>query len=163
LQVVRAPFLYAPPLDIVIQQMKYEYYFSLAKPLAELMVSSWPAWPEAIDLVVPVPLHPRRKWKRGFNQSALLARHLCRSLSLSFSEDALRRVRHTLPQVELGPQERADNVREAFMADAQQVTNRHILLIDDVFTTGATMSAAATALLAAGARAVSGYCLARVA
>jgi ComF family protein len=162
LEAVRAPFRYAAPLDHLIHQMKYEGYFALAEPLARLMVVGRPAWLDTIDLVVPVPLHLKRQRKRGFNQSALLSRHLCRSLGLRLSEDALRRIRHTIPQIELGPQERANNMQGAFAAVPKQVTGRHILLVDDVFTTGATMSAAAEALLAAGARMVSGYCLASV-
>lgn len=162
LRVVRAPFRYAEPLDRVIHQMKYEGYFALAEPLARLMIVGWPAWTEAIDLVVPIPLHPKRQRQRGFNQSALVGRHLCHSLGLPFSESALRRTRHTTPQIELGPQERANNMRGAFAAVPKQVMDRHVLLVDDVFTTGATMTAAADALLAAGARVVSGYCLASV-
>jgi ComF family protein len=126
------------------------------------MVAGRPAWLDTIDLVVPVPLHPKRQRQRGFNQSALLSRYLCRSLNLVLSENALRRIRHTTPQIELGPEERASNVRGAFAAVPRQVAGRHILLVDDVFTTGATLSAAAEALLAAGARVVSGYCLASV-
>jgi len=150
------------PMDKFIHQFKYEGYFALAEPLARLMVTGWPAWAEAIDLIVPISLHPKRQRQRGFNQSALLGRHLSRSLGLPFSENALRRTRHTTPQIELGPEERADNMRGAFTAVPQQVMDQHVLLVDDVFTTGATMTAAADALLAVGARAVSGYCLASV-
>jgi ComF family protein len=162
LRAIRASFRYADPLDQVVHQMKYEGYFALAEPLARFMVAGRPAWLDTIDLVVPVPLHPKRQRQRGFNQSALLSRYLCRSLNLVLSENALRRIRHTTPQIELGPEERASNVRGAFAAVPRQVAGRHILLVDDVFTTGATLSAAAEALLAAGARVVSGYCLASV-
>lgn len=159
---VRAPFRYAEPLDHVIHQMKYEGYFALAEPLATLMVDHWPENIEHPDLVVPIPLHSRRQRQRGFNQSTLLASHLCHSLGLSLSEIALRRIRYTTPQIELGPEERANNMQGAFAAVPEEVNSRHVLLIDDVFTTGATLSAAADALLKAGARAVSAYCLASV-
>lgn len=159
---VRAPFRYAAPLDQIIHQMKYEGYFSLAEPLAQLMVDHWPGEFERPDLVVPIPLHAKRQRQRGFNQSSLLADHLCRRLDLALSETALRRVRYTTPQIELGPEERANNMQGAFAAVPEQVASQHILLVDDVFTTGATLSAAAEALLHAGARAVSAYCLASV-
>lgn len=159
---VRAAFRYAEPLDHVIHQMKYEGYFALAKPLAQLMVDHWPGKFEYPDLVVSIPLHSKRQRQRGFNQSTLLASHLCHSLDLSMSEIALRRIRHTTPQIELGPEERANNMQGAFAAVPEEVVSRHVLLVDDVFTTGATLSAAADALLAAGARAVSAYCLASV-
>ncbi|MEZ4516793.1 MAG: phosphoribosyltransferase family protein, partial [Chloroflexota bacterium] len=70
--------------------------------------------------------------------------------------------RHTKPQIHLGPEERRSNVAGAFTATPDRVQDRHILLIDDVYTTGATMAAAAEAIRSAGGRSVSGYCLARV-
>jgi ComF family protein len=148
------------PLDSVIHRLKYEGYFALAEPLGALMAAHWPSWLHSIDLLAPIPLHPKRERERGFNQSALLARSLARTRQLPVGEGLLRRTRYTTPQIELGPAERAENVRDAFAAASGKLQGRHVLLVDDVFTTGATMAAAAEALLAAGARAVSGYCLA---
>lgn len=142
--------------------MKYEGFFALAGPLAAVMVERWPAWSPPVDLILPIPLHPKRERRRGYNQSALLARHIGEAVGLPVNGRALRRTRHTRPQVTLNPQERLENVQGAFEADSEHVGGRHVLLIDDVFTTGATMSAAAAALQAAGAATVSGYCLARV-
>jgi ComF family protein len=112
-------------------------------------------------LVVGVPLHPQREKKRGYNQSDLLAHHFCEQVGLAEDKKALQRVRNTSPQVELGAKERVLNVANAFVADSIRVREKHILLIDDVCTTGSTLKAAAEALMAAGARRVSGYCLAR--
>lgn len=159
---VRAPLRYAEPTNTLIHQLKYEGYFALAGPLAAYMIAEWPAWEMPVDLIVPIPLHPRRERRRGYNQSALLARHVAGAVGLPVDGDALRRNRHTRPQVELNPRERHENVQGAFSAEPARVSGRSVLLIDDVFTTGATMSAAAEALVAAGAVSVSGYCLARV-
>ena len=141
--------------------MKYSGLFALAKPLAQIMAASWPAWEPYPDTIVPIPLHKRRQRRRGFNQSALLALHLGQLTGIPVVEQAVNRVKHTVPQIGLSPIERLENVRDAFTADSHQVTNKHVLLIDDVYTTGATMSAAADALLASRAATVSAYCLAR--
>ncbi len=158
---MRAPLRYQEPLSQVIHKYKYEGYFGLAEPLAGLMIDGWPAWERPPDLIIPIPLHRRRRRQRGYNQSELLARPLSRALGIELDTTALRRTRHTAPQVGLGPEERHDNVRGAFTA-GPGLEGRRILLIDDVLTTGATMKSAAEALLAVGAAAVSAYCLARV-
>jgi ComF family protein len=158
---MRAPLYYSEPTSSLIHQFKYEGYFSLAGRFANLMAGSWPEWDTPPDLVVPIPLHKKRQRRRGYNQSALLARPLAQARGLDYNDGILQRVRHTVPQVGLGPEERILNVHEAFEAtgDAQ---GRNILLIDDVLTTGATMRSAADTLKSRGAASVSAYCLARV-
>ena len=141
--------------------MKYGGLFALAKPLAQIMAGAWPEWEHKPDAILPIPLHRRRQRRRGFNQSALLAVHLGRQLDIPVNQQAMKRVRHTNPQTGLSPKDRLENVRGAFLADSRLVDNKQILLIDDVYTTGATMSAAAGALLASGAAGVSAFCLAR--
>jgi ComF family protein len=158
---VRAAVIFSEPIPTIIHQLKYSGYFGLAKPLADLMVDAWAKWQMPVDLVVGVPLHPQREKKRGYNQSDLLAHHFCEQVGLAEDKKALQRVRNTSPQVELGAKERVLNVANAFVADSIRVREKHILLIDDVCTTGSTLKAAAEALMAAGARRVSGYCLAR--
>ena len=162
LRQMRAPLRYQEPTSGLIHRLKYEGYFALAAPLALCLIDGWPSWEWPPDLIAPIPLHPRRRRQRGYNQSELLARPLAAAVGVAHSATALRRTRHTVPQVGLGPEARADNVRGAFEADADVVVGRRVLLVDDVLTTGATMTAAAEALLAAGALAVSAYCLARV-
>jgi ComF family protein len=159
---MRAPLRYAEPTSRLIHRLKYEGYFALGRPLARQLVTAWPDWQPSPDLIAPIPLHPRRRFRRGYNQSELLARPLAEAVGVPFSATALRRTRHTPPQVGLGPEARAANVHGAFDAAPSEVAGRVVLLVDDVLTTGATMSAAAAALLAAGAVAVSAYCLARV-
>jgi ComF family protein len=160
-QPIRAAAGYSGPLIPLIHQMKYNGFFSLAEPLADLMATAWPTWQRPVELVVPIPLHPRHERERGYNQSALLARHLCGRFGWTLAEAALRRVKETQQQARLGAAERQANVQGAFVADAGRVAGRQVLLIDDVCTTGATLTAAADALWEAGATAVSAYCATR--
>lgn len=158
---IRAATQFVDPIPQIIHNMKYNGYHALAEPLADLMVKAWPQWQFDIDLVLPVPLHPDRQKKRGYNQSALLTKHMCRQLLLPYDLEAISRTRHTSPQVGLNAIDRLANVRGAFRADAAKVAGKNILLIDDVCTTGATMAATAEALLMVGAKTVSGYSTAR--
>ncbi|MEO5362900.1 MAG: ComF family protein [Magnetococcus sp. DMHC-8] len=130
----------------------------------------WLAWQrlareltwESPDLLVPVPLHPWRLIARRYNQSALLARVLAGFLGVPLRTGALHRVRRTAPQTHLNALQRAANVRGAFRAERAAVQGRAVLLVDDVFTTGATIGAAVHALKKAGARRVAVACLAAV-
>jgi ComF family protein len=157
---IRAAVLFAHPVSKLIHNLKYNGAFALAKPLAQLMVKAWSTWQMPVDLVLPIPLHADRKRKRGYNQSTLLTRAFCEGTTLHYAEDALLRTQFTTPQVGLSAAQRLENVQNAFQADSC-IQGKHILLIDDVCTTGATMAAAANALFAAGAETVSGYCVAR--
>ncbi len=158
---VRAALSYKEPIKSIIHKMKYNKMFGLAELLADLMLEAWPQWQTDFDMILPVPLHEDRLRVRGYNQSDYLANHLGKGVNLPVNKTALERVRHTMPQVGLNRLERQDNVQGAFFADATAVSGSSVLLIDDVYTTGATMSAAAAALLAVGATHVSAYCVAR--
>lgn len=158
---LRAAVWFSGPIIQAIHQFKYNGITAAAKPLSELMLSSWQQWALPAELVVPVALHPQRERERGYNQAALLARQLSDRLSLPLAEHALVRTRVTRPQVGLSAGERVRNVSGAFQADATLVAGRQILLVDDVCTTGATLKAAAEALLEGGASGVSAYCVAR--
>jgi ComF family protein len=125
------------------------------------MAQRWPEWAQAPDMIVPIPLHVRRLRSRGFNQAQLLAHQLGAALGIGVNDLVLWRERNTKPQVDLSPIDRKKNVQKAFEAKPGSVKGINILLIDDVFTTGATMNSAADALLEAGAKSVSAYCLAR--
>jgi len=127
--------------------------------LAELLGECWAKESVArfaafhADAMIPVPLHWRRRWQRGYNQSAALCRGLASCLNLPFHPAWLRRVRHTPQQTSRPtPAERKANVRGAFRArTGAPLAGRTILLVDDVMTTGATASEAARALRSAGA------------
>ncbi len=161
LQQIRAAVSFADPVPDLIHKLKYYGQFALAEPLAKLMVEAWHRWQVPVTLVLPIPLHPDRMKKRGFNQSELLAQYLCHGLKLPMDPTAIKRIRHTQQQVNLSPVDRASNVAGAFWSDNYKVEGEEILLIDDVCTTNSTLSEAANALLNAGAKSVSGYCLAR--
>ena len=111
------------------------------------------------ELVVPIPLHPRRLRERGFNPAALLARNLSRAWGVPWNPVALRRLRDTPSQTTLDRDARQANVRDAFQAHGKQPA--HVCVLDDVVTTGATLEAAARALHAAGSTRVTAVCAAR--
>ena len=115
-----------------------------------------------INLIIPVPLHKKRYAERGFNQAAYIAETLSKALSIPYEDSALIRSRHTPHQAKLDRAGRIKNVENVFvLSPLADVNGKHILLVDDVYTTGATMQACAAALKDAGARSVSGCTLAR--
>lgn len=158
---IRAAVLFAEPVSNVIHKMKYSGLFGLAAPLGDLMVKAWNQWGIPIDIVAPIPLHPDREKKRGYNQSLLLAKRFGERLGIKIEANAIQRTRFTTPQVGLNASERLANVNGAFSVFPEEFIDKDVLLIDDVCTTGATMIAAAQALMTAGASSVSGYCVAR--
>jgi ComF family protein len=160
----RALAHYEGILPEIISRFKYRGDSRLAKPLGDLLADYEDPDFSFRDyrLVVPVPLHPRRLRRRGFNQSLLLARRISRRYSLPLNFTALRRIRATAPQTELSGAERQKNIRGAFAVFHEKtIAEKTILLIDDVFTTGATVEECAKVLLKAGARQVDVLTLAR--
>ena len=113
-------------------------------------------YPMPGDLLVPVPLHPRRLRSRGYNQSALLARELSKKLGLDLDQGLVARTRNTPPQVSASRDDRRENVRDSFRCKGT-AERRAVILVDDVATTGSTLSACAAALKTAGASSV--WCL----
>jgi ComF family protein len=107
-------------------------------------------WP--IDVLIPVPLGKKRLKERGYNQVALVARPLAYHLEWSYEPEALWKQRETRSQVGLSISQRNANVQDAYQADPKVVNNRAVLIIDDVATTGSTISACTAALLSAGAK-----------
>lgn len=154
-----AAFEYGGALARAIARMKYEDRPDLARPLAAALARLAARLPD-VDAVVPVPLHPKRRAERGFNQATLLAAPLARRLRVPCETRALARARDTPRQAELDGAARRRNVEGAFAADARRVRGRRWLLVDDVRTTGATLEACASALVAAGAASVTPVSLA---
>lgn len=151
---------YEGNLRELIHLFKYARMRSLDRPLGRKLAAALPR-EERIDLVVPVPMHWLRRWNRGFNQAERLARFVARRWNLPVCR-GLRRVRSTPSQAGLTHVERRENMAGVFRAPRGKVDGRRILLVDDVFTTGATASACAVALKKAGARSVVLLTLARV-
>jgi ComF family protein len=152
------------PLRSVLQRFKYGRKVSLGKPLGRLMAEGSSGFFAAgsIDLVVPVPLHRKRLRWRGFNQSVVLAHEIGRAWDLRVDAFALTRSRATPPQTQLHEDERRKNMRRAFSVNPRRsVDDRSVLLIDDVYTSGATVDECSRALLGGGAREVSVLTLAR--
>lgn len=152
----RAPYLYWGALAEAITSFKYRGRAELAEGLSALFLL---AETPRVDVLVPIPLHPRRLCERGYDQAYLLAVELGKRLRLPV-RPLLRRVRSTRQQVGLDREGRAHNVLGAFRA-LGPVRGQRVCLVDDVFTTGATARAATLALLEAGAREVVVRTLAR--
>lgn len=152
-----AAYAYAFPVDKLIQAYKFGASLQLARSLAERMLPHIAVRP---DCIVPMPLHPLRLRERGFNQSLLLARELGAQLDLPVLAQACLRTRNTAPQSELPWKERGKNMRKAFVAGAA-VAGRHVAVVDDVMTTGASLNELAQALRHAGATEVSTWVVAR--
>lgn len=152
--------MYEGRLRKLIHLFKYGRIRPLARPLAAWLASALPL-DQRFEAVVPVPLHWRRRWERGFNQAALLARAVARRCGVP-SVRALRRRRATAAQAGLSHAGRRANVSGAFLARRdRRLAGRRVLLVDDVMTTGATASACAAALKRAGAAYVAVLTLAR--
>ena len=138
-----------------IQKVKYKWVYDIEKVLVKLLVSAlWKYDLPKNVVLVPVPLHVRRKRWRGFNQSEILAKSLAQAFEVRFS-DLLIRERETKTQVGLKKEERKKNVEGAFVIKpAVDVRDKNIVLVDDVFTTGATMSECCRVLKKGGAKSV---------
>lgn len=150
----RSAVLYREPVDLLLQDFKYHKATWLCEDFVDLLEGAVRAkLPfSEIDVVVPVPLHPRRLRKRGYNQSALLAESLARRLNRRFDQRSLIRIRDTEHQARLSGDERRNNLKGALaVPNAQFVRGRTVLVVDDVMTSGATLSHCARALLDAGA------------
>lgn len=158
---LRAWAAFEPPVRPALLRLKYRRDLGLGEALANDMIEFVRTLEWSVDLVVPVPLGRGRLKERGYNQASLIARPLSMAMRLDYAPDALVRSRETPSQVGLTRPERRDNVRGAFRARAGRVSGRVVLLMDDVATTGSTLSSCAEALCAAGARDVFALTVAR--
>jgi ComF family protein len=168
----RAPVVYDRAFMSLIHSFKYRSKIQLAKPLGGLLCYAFQRWwhKEDLDMVMPVPLHSSRFKRRGYNQAFLLidawkkiaAETMPDSIGLRFNERILVRNRSTVPQTGLGRSERMANMKNAFDAlEPRIIRGRRILLIDDVYTTGATANECARELLNSGAQFVDVLTVAR--
>lgn len=161
----RAAVAYSGVARQMVQGLKYGDRTDLAPWMARWMLRAGAELVADADVITPTPLHWRRFFTRRFNQSAELARSIAALSGVEFAPMAVRRMKPTRQQVGLSAAEREDNVRAAFTVPEAQdiiVRGRRVLLIDDVYTTGATVCAVAKALLKAGAAGVDVLTFARV-
>ena len=145
-------------VQLLLHQLKYRGQQQVGRTLGQLYGAelAGAGFGPTFEVVVPVPLHPRKLARRGFNQADAFAEGLAQALPCARAGTALRRTTHTASQTRKSRAERWRNVATVFeVAQPAAIAGRHVLLVDDVLTTGATLEACATALLAAGARAVS--------
>jgi ComF family protein len=139
-----------------VQALKYDNARVIARPLGERLARHLASQNWTFDMIVPVPLHTIRLKERGYNQSELLAEIVSQKLGVPCVPTALRRERHTQSQVTMSAAGRLTNVEHAFLAEPSFAAHHRILIVDDVYTTGATLSACAEALLSVGVQAVYG-------
>jgi ComF family protein len=171
-RMARAPVVYDRALMNLIHSFTYRNKTQLVKPLGGLLFYAFQRWWDAdgIDMVIPVPLYGSRLKQRGYNQAFLLIEHWRKIAAqfsmditgLQFNNNCLSRNRSTAPQTGLGRDERNTNMKNAFhIRDAESIRGKRILLVDDVYTTGATVNECARELLDSGARFVDVLTVAR--
>lgn len=157
----RAPYRYDGPVRQMVLDLKYRGVRIAAPPMARLLAGYLERNPYPIDALVPVPLHPRRERRRGYNQSGLLCQELGKLIGVPVNDTSLRRALNTAPQVDMpSPEARRINIARAFECDSD-LEGQRVMLIDDVITTGNTMSACAEELKLSGAASVWGLAFAR--
>jgi len=160
----RTSGLYEGALREAIHRFKYEGAFPLIRVLADLLQPTLRTLSQdyPVDVMVPVPLHIRRLRERGFNQALLLAKELSRRTGVPYAERALKKVKDTPVQIALKKKERKKNLKGAFQVkDQKAIQGKAVVLVDDVYTTGATVNECSRALLKGGATRVAVLTVAR--
>lgn len=160
-RLMRSWAVFDSPIQNALHTIKYRRNVGLADSLAIQMVDFVRSLQWAIDMVIPVPLGRKRLKERGYNQVALVARPLAYEMGLEYVPNALWKSRETRSQVGLTISQRRENVSKAYQANPSAVKRKSVLLMDDVATTGSTISACTEALLSAGAREVNALTIAR--
>lgn len=154
-----AVYRYEHPADLLVHALKYRGELAVAGFLAGQLAPNVAGRPLP-DLILPMPLHPRRLRERGFNQANEIGRHLAKGLGIPCRPELCRRVRDTPPQVGLPLKARRGNIRQAFACQGE-LAGRRVALVDDVMTSGASLDELARSALAAGAREVEAWIVAR--
>lgn len=158
---MRSWAVFDSPIQNALHTIKYRRNIGLADAIAIDIVDFVRLLNWNVDVLIPAPLGKARLKERGYNQVALVARPLAHELGITYAPEGLKKVRETRSQVGLNVAERRENVREAYQADPSVVKRKSVLLMDDVATTGSTVSACTEALLSAGAAEVYALTIAR--
>ena len=148
----RSLWVHKEPVSGAVYRFKYKNKRCWSRLFAEEMAKSYGEQLEkwGIDVMIPIPLHASKKRKRGFNQAEILAKELSAITGIPYRPDILFRIRRTAPQKQVGGRERSGNLKGAFAVDGRWTPCRNALLIDDIYTTGATVERAAKMLKTAG-------------
>ncbi|HVR80584.1 MAG TPA: ComF family protein [Luteimonas sp.] len=161
LHATHAACSYDFPVDRLLPRFKFHHDLAAGRLLAQLMAEAFATLPRP-QALIPIPLHLNRLRARGYDQALELARPLARTLQIPLHDDLLQRTRATTAQSELSASARRCNLRGAFAVCAAAALPAHVVLVDDVMTTGATLHAAAKALRRAGVQRVDAWVCARV-
>ncbi len=158
----RAVFSYQGAVRISLYRFKYANKREYASYYSEEIWRYLGEWITGlgVDVILPVPIHPKRRRQRGYNQAEVLARALSSLSGLPADMKSLARVRNTVPQKQLTAAERASNLKGAFRVSGKNLKGMSVLLVDDIYTTGATADAAAKTLKESGVKAVYVVCVA---
>ena len=156
----QAIFSYTYPVNQLITAAKFNHNFALLKLLGDQMaqhlaIESYP------DVLIPIPLHPKRLRYRGYNQSLELAKCISKQTGIPINYTACQRIKNTRPQVGLSADEREINIKDAFVVKWTKPDWQYIILIDDVMTTGGTVTELANQFLNSGIQRVDIWCCAR--
>ena len=143
--------IYSGVLKQIIQKIKYDRGFGVIEYISKPLIDCIFRWGISIDMIIPIPLGKKREKERGYNQSALIAAPISKLLGIPMNKSALSRFRETRSQVGLNYEERNRNINGAFHAKHTEITQKSILLIDDIATTCATLNESAKTLKLAGA------------
>lgn len=157
-----APMHYQYPVDFLVQQFKFKQHLVYGQLLGDLLLRfiQQQQYRSSAEIIIAVPLHPARLRERGFNQSHLLAQRLAAHLGIAYEKELIIRHRATKTQSQLNAKQRKSNVQRAFSLQGS-VTDKHIAVIDDVVTTGATVNEISHLLKKHGAAHVEVWCIAR--
>lgn len=164
LQMVISPFEYGGKIAEVIIKAKHSKDPVLIDILSRFSIELLPSTISPFDMIIPVPLHLKRLRQRGFNQSCIIAKNLSRKIKIPYQRAILIRTINTPSQGKLSRTDRFENVTKCFSiasSNKNHIADRNILIVDDVFTTGATCLSCARTLLQAGAKAVSAFTICR--
>jgi len=158
-----AALTYKFPIDALIHALKYQAQLAIAPVLAKLLFAKLKLinTTDKPDCIIPMPLHPNRLRERGFNQAMEITRHVAKAMKIEIIPDGCKRIRNTPPQIELPWKLRQKNVHNAFLCN-YDFSGKHVAIIDDVMTTGATLNALALQLRKSGATQISNWIVARV-
>jgi ComF family protein len=153
-------FIYAQPLEWMIQQLKFNDKLIYADLLADLMMSHLPDLDQQPDCIIPVPLHNKRLRQRGYNQSYELIKPIAKKMGIKVDTKNCLRKKHTVAQTKLDAKSRRQNIKAAF--DFKNINNyQYVILFDDVITTGSTMSELAKVIKKQGVKRVDAWSLVR--